>query len=114
MNFVKELDDVVQEIYKDIIVSLNPKILAFQFKIDVDDNFLEKYKLTNDLVFICSVSTSETKMDYYYKGPEIKPQTHYIRPEDYSEVGLITTLQECINQDTNTPDIKKLESKKES
>ncbi len=110
MSFISDLDNIVKNDYDNIKCSLSDKVISFEFLVSFDDVFYNKYKLKSDVKFVCNVGNNvPAKMEYYYKGIKVNPDCHYIIPDNYVKVGILKILQECINQDTHSPDIKKFE-----
>lgn len=114
-QFINELNEVNEKEWEKFYNALKDKeikLSTVRFVIEPDKEMLDKYGLNENITFISNVRfTGEGKMEYYYKNLELDPECYYIRPDNYTEVTLLEILQECIKQDTNTPDIKQLEIK---
>lgn len=108
-EFIRQLDEVNQKKWAEIYKALKnvTDICSIGFNIYPSEEFLSNFGLNADINF----SVINGKVEYYYKGVKVDPICYYIRPDNYNEVSLLEILQECIAQDTYTPDIKKLEVK---
>jgi hypothetical protein len=110
-EFIKDLDSMAKPTWSEIFKRLKgTTVINVEFRVDVDYEFLLKYKLNENITFI--VDSSDGQMNYYYKGRKMEPVHYYLRPANYTEVSTLRMLQECIKQDTNTPDIRKIENSK--
>jgi hypothetical protein len=115
-EFIKELDNFTVETWNNIKTDLKKfydQLIEIKLLIKVSDDFINKYNLNNDIIFICTINSStEGIMDYYYKGLKMAPICHYTQLSNHRDVTTIEMLLECIKQNTHTPDIKHLEDLK--
>jgi hypothetical protein len=108
-EFFKEIDKVVQSSWEELqqlAKSIKTQIMSIEFVVELDD--IQKYGLNKDILLV--VNTYDKKMKYYYKNLEIEPECYYNRPQKYYEVSTLDILQECIMQDSHTPNIKAMEN----
>lgn len=111
-KFIQELEKVNQENYKKFIDSLNNHDLEIQsvaIITKLSSELIQEFELNDDVSFVCQMNSEKGKMKYFYKNIELDPDCYYMRPHNYRSVSTLEILQECIKQDTNKPDIKKLE-----
>ena len=108
----KELDIIIQMKWKeliDVIKSTSVDIVSFKFEVKLEENIIRELGINADIRFLVNATPNGGEIEYLYKGCEIDPIHHYIRPDDYNEVSIIQMLLECINQDTYKPNIMHLE-----
>ena len=109
-EFVKELDIEVHKKYNSIFdIVADTGVTSFTYLVQLKEEILSKYGLNKDIDFEVVVYPNEAKIKYLYKMVEMKPDNYWSRPTPYHEVTTLQMLQECIKQDTCTPDIKYLE-----
>ena len=113
-TFTADLDVYVKAIYDKLYIALKIGDLAeiaisISLVVKVPDEFLDQYGLTKDIGFVLTVNGTNGKMSYRYKGLLVEPICHYIQPDNCRKVSMLTILQEAVAQDTNKPDIQKLE-----
>lgn len=109
-EFFKEIDDSVQLSWKELqqlSKSIKTQIMSIEFVVELNDIQKQKYGLNKDILLV--VNTYDKKMKYYYKKLEINPECYYNSPKKYYKVFTLDILQECIIQDTHTPNIKPME-----
>ena len=115
-QFILEMNELIKEKINEIA----PIVDAYQiFKLNINlssdklNNIFIKYfnKHHKDFGAILEINylTNGFFIDFYYKNKIVRSQGHEVLPENYKEVSILRVLQECINQYTNTPDIKYLE-----
>lgn len=109
-----ELIDIIDVVRKKLynhITDNDIQLVKISFLIPATEEFLNKYKLNTDFKFIANLTDwNEVEVDIHYKDIKIKPEGFYLIPDNWVEPHLLDIFQECIKQDTHTPDIKKLET----
>lgn len=106
IGFIKIVREGLFNGVKDIDV----QITNISFLAPVTDEFLVKYKLNKDFQFIATLNDwDDVDVSIYYKGGKLKPDCYYSRPDNWVEPHLLDIFQECIKQDTHTPNIRNLE-----
>lgn len=111
-DFYKDIDKLAQSSWKKIyhtLIETNTKIYSISFGVDLSDHMIKKYNLNNDISIRVNANGGIAQTEYYYKELKIDPICYYIRPSDYHHVSTLRTIQECISQNTERPDIKYLE-----
>lgn len=102
--------DVIRKKIYESVTELNVQFVNISFKIPLTLDFLDKYELTTDFDFVANLTDwNEVEINIHYKGGKLKPEGHYIMTNDWVEPHLLDIFQECIKQDTHTPNIKELE-----
>jgi hypothetical protein len=110
--FKEELDKITQEEWHkihELIVSNCSNVISIRFEIKLPDSILEQFWLNKNLRFIITASVGDMVIEFNYKGRKIDPVNYYLRPNEYHEVSMLQILQQCIIQDTHSPDIMFLE-----
>lgn len=91
---------------------VNAKMLKMSFIIPVNDEFIIKYNLNSDFVFVADMSDwDDISVEIYYKGGKFEPKGYWLKPNNWTEPYLLDSFQECIKQDTHVPDITHLETR---
>lgn len=104
---IKNINTGLYNLMKDFKVQFT----NISFIIPLNEEFINKYNLNKDFVFIATLNDwNDVDISIYYKGGKLEPVCFYIRPDDWVEPHLLDVFQECIKQDTHTPNIKKLET----
>lgn len=116
-NFVEELDKIVQDYYKNVLQPALKDLLLKNIKLLIPNDkikpLLEKYNINKYIQIGLSLNASYYEPDkilVYYKDIEVKAKDDYISlPVRAKEPQLLDTIKECIIQDTNNPNVTKLE-----
>lgn len=112
-TFTEEVHDItlssITEI-NGILMNPNLRITRVSTMLYFPPEFLKKWEL-NDFI-MCEITfygNNTTDSKFLYGGHEVQPDCYYMRPTPYTDVSLTRTLQECVKQETNKPDIKPIE-----
>lgn len=111
-EFFDDLDVFVKARHTEVMTALKSVkcfVHHIEYKVNVTPEFLEKFKLNSDLTFYVIFDASQAKIEYCYKDVPVKPDCHYIPPNNYVRVPTLYCMQEAIAQDSCTPDIKPME-----
>ena len=120
-QFKKDLDQLVRNSIGEVVSTIKKhfkhQIFKINFEMEPDqlDKVLIKYfkNNVNDINVLIELDAinrpGEADILFYYKGKKVEGQGYYVLPKNYKPVSNYKILQECIKQDTNTPDIKYLE-----
>lgn len=110
-NFIEELDKITLEKWEKIYDALKgtTDVYSITFGVFPPKELLEEFGLNEKFNFSITNENGSGKMNYFYNGSKIKPESYYLLPDNYREVSLMEMFQECIRQNTNQPDIKHLQ-----
>ena len=77
---------------REAIKDLKTTVIGFTLAVHVTKEFLDKYTLTECVEFVEFIVTSDMRMEYYFKGKQIKPDCYYLRPKEYHNVSTLRIL----------------------
>lgn len=117
-QFDKEVNEIVKNINKQISQHVNNNNVdnsdyyITDINVVVKSNeaieLINRYNLPNIKIYL-EYRDYTVHIKFLYKYIIIKPQGHYILPDNYTQPTMLAILMECEKQKTPTPDISKLE-----
>lgn len=110
-NFFEELDKITTEKWEKIYECLKDTtdIYSITFGVFPSVELLSEFGLNEKFNFSVTNENGQGKMNYFYKGLQVEPESYYLLPENYREVSTMEMFHECVRQDTHRPDIKHLQ-----
>lgn len=117
-EFTDKIDIIVNEKLK-AFESIRKEYRIYMYQMFIDDERLTKileetFGGESKYISLCIRFSLlyDAKLDavWEYKNKTIRPNGHYVRPNKSRFITINETLRECIKQDTNTPDVKELET----
>lgn len=113
-EFISEIDEKVKEsverLNKMISENTDIDICKISFKLKMDEEFYNKYNLTDSISFTVNYSPGKANVEYLYEGIVIEPENLWLRGDNYHPVTLLDILHESIEQKTWRPNIIPLET----
>lgn len=112
-EYDKDINNIITEIRNNLydrLLTLDINFTNISFLVPITNDFIEKYKINDKFEFIASFSDwNDVELIINYNGRKIEPISFFVKPDNYVEPHLLDIFQECIKQNTHTPDIKKLQ-----